>query len=221
MDVALPAVQADLGANMNGLQWILNAYNLPVASLLLVSGTLGDRHGRKRIFLYGLSVFILASILCGCSTTLPILIVGRALQGFGAAAMVPLSLTILSATFITPADKTKAIGIWSAISAFALVAGPALGGVLVHLLSWQSIFWLNVPLGVLTWGLAAHAIPSDPPASATKRPPLDWPGLFFSISMLATFALALSAGSEGQWLSPSVVKLIGVSGLSLAGFWDS
>ncbi len=218
MDVALPVVQKSLGANMTGLQWILNAYNLPIASLLLVSGTLGDRYGRKRIFLFGLGLFTIASIICGCATTLPGLIVGRTLQGFGAAALVPLSLTILSATFVEADEKTKAIGIWSAISAFALIAGPGLGGILISTLNWQSIFWLNVPLGLLTWGLAAYAVPADQSQADRNKPQLDWPGLIFSISMLSTFALALSAGGEGQWLSGSVVKLAAASVLSLVGF---
>ena len=122
-DVALPQIQANLGTNMAGVQWFLNAYHLPVASLLLVNGKLGDAFGRIRIISWGLVILHSASILCGIAPNLALLIVGRALQGIGASALIPLSLTILIATFTDEESRPKAIGIWSAVSAISLVAG--------------------------------------------------------------------------------------------------
>ncbi|MEO1403930.1 MAG: MFS transporter, partial [Cyanobacteria bacterium J06635_1] len=139
-DVALPQIQKELGANISGVQWFLNAYHLPVASLLLANGKFGDVFGRKRIFVLGLIAFTAASALCGFASNLPVLITGRTLQGMGAAALLPLSLTILTATFPDHKVRAKAIGIWSAVSALAMVAGPGLGGLLVDTVGWHSIF---------------------------------------------------------------------------------
>jgi MFS transporter, DHA2 family, methylenomycin A resistance protein len=216
VDVALPQIQNSLGANMTGLQWIINAYNLPVASLLLASGTLGDIYGRRRLFLLGLAIFTIASALCGFAPNLQLLIAGRTLQGIGAAALIPLSLTILTATFPDPQSKAKAIGIWSAVSALALVAGPGLGGLFVDRLGWQSIFLLNVPVGVITFKLTAGVI--QEPAQRTKQH-LDLPGLGCSIMAIASLTYALTQSSTSTGLSPQMLALLGVTGLSLLGFW--
>lgn len=206
VDVALPQMQNGLGANLVDLQWLINAYNLPVASLLLASGSLGDRYGRRRLFLLGLGLFTVASGLCGGAPHLPLLMAGRVLQGVGAAALIPLALTILTAAFPDPPAKTKAIGIWSAVSALALVAGPGWGGWLVDNWGWRSIFLLNVPLGLLAWGLTVRMIRVDHPRSSQH---LDLPGLACSLVAIASLTYALTQGLI--WLS--------VTGLSLVGFW--
>lgn len=214
VDVALPQIQKSLGANMLGLQWILNAYNLPVVSLLLTSGTLADIYGRKRVFLIGLAIFTISSAICGLAPNLEILIAGRSLQGIGAAALIPLSLTIVTTTFPEPKKRTKAIGIWSAVSALALFAGPGLGGLLVDRLGWQSIFMLNVPVGIITLIVTSRVVQEG--RNLTK-PRLDLLGLVFSIAFIAFLICVITEGSTGVW-SLHILWLLGITGLSLLGF---
>lgn len=216
MDVALPRIQQDLQANVTGLQWILNAYLLPVVSLLLPCGKLADLWGRRQMFLLGLTLFNVASIACGLAPTLPLLLAGRIPQGIGAAAMIPLSLTIVIATFPDLQERTKAIGIWSAVSALAMVAGPGLGGWLVDVLGWQSIFLLNLPLGLLTGVMTVRGVRVDQPQSTQ---PLDWPGLILIVPAIALLTYGFIQGSNAVELTPSLVGLIAIAGLCFCGFW--
>jgi EmrB/QacA subfamily drug resistance transporter len=215
-DVVLPQIQKSLGANVGELQWILNAYNLPVASLLLASSKLGDMYGRRRIILLGLIVFTAASAICGLAPNLELLIAGRALQGLGAAALIPLSLTMVTAAFSDLKQRATAIGIWSAMSALAMVAGPGLGGLLVDVLGWQSIFLINLPLGVFTISLICRGVEAD---RNLPQQHLDVPGLVLSVVAIASLTWALTEASKGTWLSPSLFGLLGVTVLSLLGFW--
>lgn len=215
VNLALPDIQLSLGSNVSGLQWILNAYTLAAASLVLTSGTLGDIYGRKRVFLLGLVIFTIASFICGIAPNLEILIAGRAFQGIGAAALVPGSLSILANTFPESKEKAKAIGIWAAISGIALVAGPVLGGLLVDSMGWQSVFFLNVPIGVVAF-LASSRVVRESKNPSKQR--LDVPGLLISIVLLASLTYALTEGNAGVWRSPLIVFLLAVAGLSLLGF---
>ena len=215
-DIALPQIQRSLGANVADIQWILNAYHLPVASLLLASGKFGDLYGRKRIFLYGLIIFTVASAICGFAPNLEILIIGRSLQGIGGAALIPLSLTIVTAIYPDPEARIKAISIWSAVSALAMLAGPALGGLFVDVLGWQSIFLFNVPLGVITLIMTLRGYQEERYAIAQH---LDVFGLLFSVVTIASLTWALTDGSKGAWLSPHTIGLLCVSGFSFLGFW--
>ena len=216
VNVALPKIQISLGSNVSGLQWILNAYNLSAASLVLTSGTLGDIYGRKRVFLAGLVIFTIASVVCGFAPSLGILIAGRTLQGIGVAALVPSSLAILADTFPEPKEKTKAIGIWSAVSGLALLAGPMFGGLLVDTLGWQSVFFLNVPLGVIAFGVTSRVVKEV--INPRKWSVIDVPGLVLSIVLLASLTYALTEGNAGLWKSPLIVFLLAVAGLSLVAF---
>ncbi|MEM9905615.1 MAG: MFS transporter, partial [Cyanobacteria bacterium P01_D01_bin.44] len=215
-DVALPQIQQELGANISGVQWFLNAYHLPVASLLLANGKFGDVFGRKRIFVLGLIAFTAASALCGFASNLPMLITGRTLQGMGAAALLPLSLTILTATFPDHKVRAKAIGIWSAVSALAMVAGPGLGGLLVDTVGWHSIFWVNVPLGLITLLMTLSSVKKD---KTPARQPLDWPGLLLSIASIALLAYTLTHAHDGRWFSSQRLLLLGLTALSFGLFW--
>ncbi|MDJ0734072.1 MAG: MFS transporter [Nostocaceae cyanobacterium] len=215
-DVALPQIQKSLGANVADIQWILNAYHLPVASLLLATGKFGDLYGRRRIFLSGLILFTVASAICGFAPNLEVLIAARGLQGIGAAALIPLSLTIVTAIFPDLEERTKAIGIWSAVSALAMVAGPGLGGLFVDVLGWQSIFLFNVPLGVITLIMTCRGFKENQNFTTQH---LDLPGLLLSIVAIASLTWALTDGSNGAWLSPHTIALLGVSCFSFLGFW--
>ena len=224
-DVALPQIQRSLGANVADIQWILNAYHLPVASLLLATGKFGDLYGRKRIFLYGLIIFTVASAICGFAPNLKILLIGRAFQGIGGAALIPLSLTIVTAIYPDPEARTKAISIWSGVSALAMLAGPVLGGLFVDVLGWQSIFLFNVPLGVITLIMTVRGYQEERYAIATRlgeaeiAKHLDVPGLLLSIVTIASLTWALTDGSNGAWLSPHTIGLLCVSGFSFLSFW--
>jgi MFS family permease len=147
VNVALPALQADLHATITDLQWVIEAYALFLGSLILVGGSMGDQFGRRRTFLGGVLLFTVASIACGLATSTRALIVARAIQGAGAAFLVPGSLAIISATF-DDAERGRAIGTWSGFSAMTSAIGPVMGGWLIEHVSWRAIFFLNVPLAV-------------------------------------------------------------------------
>ncbi|ADD42590.1 MFS transporter [Stackebrandtia nassauensis] len=148
VNVALPAIQKDLDTSLAGLQWVLNAFTICISALTLAGGSLGDRFGRKRVFVTGLAAFIVGTVVCAVSVNLGMLITGRLIQGIAAALLLPGSLSILAQTFTDPAERVRRIGIWAAVSAVGLVIGPVVGGVLIQAFGWPSLFWLCVPLGV-------------------------------------------------------------------------
>lgn len=215
MNVALPQIQTSLDTSLSGLQWILNAYTLPIASLVLPSGIVGDLYGRKRVFLGGLTIFTVASLICGFAPNLVTLIVGRSLQGVGAAALLPSTLTIITHTFPDPQEKTKAIGIWSAVSGLALIAGPALGGWLVDTFSWQSVFFLNLPLGILTFWVTFCFVKE---VKHSDKQHLDVPGALLIIVFLASLTWVLIEGNEVAWSSSLMLSLLAIAGLSFLAF---
>jgi EmrB/QacA subfamily drug resistance transporter len=206
VNLALPKIQSHLGSGISGLQWIINAYTLSGTSLALPSGTLGDIYGRKRVFLVGLVIFTVSSLVCGLSPSLGVLIAGRTLQGIGSAALVPGSLSILTDTFTEAKEKTKAIGIWSGISGIALVAGPILGGLLVDNWGWQSVFFLNLPLGAIAFW-ATFIVVKESKNPNQQR--LDIPGIVLSVVLVALLTYILTEVKFGMWRSPlMVLKLI-------------
>ncbi|KPV48577.1 MFS transporter, partial [Kouleothrix aurantiaca] len=172
LNVALPALQAGLGATGAQLLWVVNAYLLMLAALILFGGALGDSVGRKRVFGAGIGVFLLASLGCGLAPTIELLIAARVLQGLGGALMIPSSLARISAMF--PASgRGRAIGTWSSATTLVTIAGPVLGGVLAGAGLWRGIFLINLPLGLLALAALAR-LPADAPVSAA--PPIDYPG---------------------------------------------
>ncbi|MFJ9743555.1 MFS transporter, partial [Streptomyces sp. NPDC101166] len=150
---ALPTIRMELHTGLDGLQWIINSYTLTEAVLLLAGASLGDRFGRKRTFVVGMVVFTAASAACALSTSIGALIAARAVQGVGAAIVIPLTLTLL-AQAVPPAKRGAAIGMWSAMSGLAVGLGPVVGGAITNYASWQWIFWINVPIGAVLIPLA-------------------------------------------------------------------
>jgi EmrB/QacA subfamily drug resistance transporter len=178
VNVALPALQADLHATMTDVQWVIEAYALFLGALILVGGSLGDQFGRKRVFLVGVTCFTAASILCGLATSARLLIMGRALQGIGAAFLVPGSLAIISATF-SDADRGRAIGTWSGFSSITAAIGPVTGGWLIEHVSWRAAFLLNVPLAAIVLALSLRFMDESRDPSRTAR--IDWIGAALAV----------------------------------------
>ncbi len=178
VNVALPALQAALRASITQVQWVLEAYALLLGALVLVGGSIGDQFGRKRVFLVGVVVFTAASALCGLAPSVTILIAGRALQGIGAAFLMPSSLAILTATFEGP-ERGRAIGIWSGFGAMTTALGPVVGGWLIERVSWRAVFFLNVPLAALVIALTWRSVKESRDSSRTGV--LDWRGVALAV----------------------------------------
>ena len=195
---ALPSIREHLHASLEGLQWTVNAYTLTFAVLLLTGAALGDRFGRRRVFLLGLALFTGASAAAALAPSIEALIAARAVQGVGGAIVTPLSLTILSDAF--PAERRGlAIGAWSGIAGLAVAAGPLVGGAVVEGISWQWIFWLNVPVGLVLLPLGLRLRESHGPDRA-----LDLPGLGLASGGLLGIVWGLVNGNADGWTSPSI-----------------
>jgi EmrB/QacA subfamily drug resistance transporter len=212
VNIALPAIQRSFGAGVAGLQWVVNGYLLLLGSLILVGGALGDRVGRRRVFLAGIVLFALSSVGCALAPSLAVLVAARVAQGIGAALLVPQSLAILTACF--PASvRGKAIGTWAAASAITTSAGPPLGGLLIDLVSWRVAFWINLPLAMVALWLTWRFVPESRDERA--RGGLDWVGA--AIAVVALGALTLGLGelaSEHRRLAVVAVALaLGAVGL--------
>ena len=214
VNVALPSIGTDLNASVAGLQWLLNGYTLTLAALILIGGSLGDRFGRRRIFLVGIVWFAAASLLCGLAPTVPALVAARALQGAGGALLTPGSLAILQASF-APSDRGRAVGAWSGLSGVAAAIGPFLGGWLIGAGSWRLIFLINVPLAVAVVAVAVRHVPETRDPSADRG--IDVAGAVLTAVGLAAMTWALvEAGERGV---TGAVLAAGAGALaSLAGF---
>ena len=215
VNVALPVIQQDLGATTTDVQWIVETYALFLSSLILVGGSLGDLYGRRRIFALGITLFTLSSIWCGLSPTVLSLILARAVQGIGAALLVPGSLAIISASF-SEEQRGRAFGTWSGFSALTTVVGPVLGGVLVQYASWRWVFFLNVPLAAVVLAVLFWRVPESRDPSASGR--LDWWGtLLVTLGLGALVYGLLEAGSLGVG-SPLVLGALALGVVALLAF---
>ncbi len=215
VNVALPTIQADLHAQLSDLQWVVDAYTLPFAALMLTAGTLGDRFGRKRLFLAGLVLFLLGSLLCGVAPTLGWLLVGRVVQGTGAAALSPGSLAVLVAAFPEPRQRAQAIGLWAGISGVGLAAGPLVGGVLIQLSSWPAIFFVNLPVGIVALALGWPLLSESRNPKAQR---IDLPGQVLVTGALTCLIMALIESSSQSWTSPLILGLFSGAAVCLAAF---
>lgn len=192
VNVALPALQKDLGATVVGVQWVVESYSLLLAALLLVGGAMGDRYGRRRIFVLGTGLFAVASVWCGLAGSIGQLIAARAVQGIGAAFLVPGSLAIISNSFSNE-ERGRAIGTWSAFTAITAAIGPVLGGWLIETLSWRAVFFLNLPLAALVIVISIRHVPES---ANQEKGKLDWPGAILATLGLGTLVYGLIESSS-------------------------
>ena len=214
VNVALPAIQRDLGVGLSELEWIVSGYALTFAALMLVGGKLADAYGRRLLFVIGIAVFTLASLACGLATSGDMLIAARIAQGAGAAMMNPATLSIIAATF--PArQRGTAIGIWAGVSALALAIGPLVGGLLTDHASWHWIFFVNVPVGIL--GIAASFLLIDESHDPTHER-LDLPGLATSAIGLFALTYGLIEANTYGWGSPRIVGAFAIAAAGLLAF---
>jgi len=214
VNVALPAIQRGLRVTPGALEWTINAYVLSLASLIVVGGTLGDRYGRKRLFLIGLAVFTIFSVGCGLARSDAELIVHRALQGVGAAIMAPLSLSILVDAY--PAERrTTAIGIWASVAGLGFLAGPIVGGLLIARFGWPSVFFVNVPLALVGFIVGALAVRESRDADARA---LDPAGTVLITAGLFVLTFALIETNAHPWLSGYTLSLGAIALVTLAAF---
>jgi EmrB/QacA subfamily drug resistance transporter len=219
VNVALPAIQADLASSLEGAQWVVNGYMLMLGALTLVGGAAADRFGRRRVFAAGVLLFTVASVVCGLAPNAGVLIAARFVQGVGGALLVPSSLAIISAAF-SEETRGKAIGTWAGFSALTTALGPILGGALVDALSWRAIFFINVPLAAVTLAIAFAHVPEsrdDTPAG------LDWRGGLLATLGLAALVYGLTAASQRGWSDAVVLAALIASALVLAAFvwWEA
>ena len=214
VNVALPTISRELDAGVSELQWIVDGYVLVFASLLLTGGIAGDRYGRKKIFMAGLAIFTLASALCGLSQSTNQLIAARAFQGVGAALLMPGTLSIITVTF-PPHERAKAIGLWAGMSGLALALGPTVGGLMVEHLGWQSVFFLNVPIGIIALFTASRTV-RESVSEVTRE--LDIPGLLLGSGALFFATYALIEANEKGWSDPLIVGSLVASGVLAVSF---
>jgi len=208
VNLAVKQIGANLNAGVTALQWVVDAYNLVYASLLLTAGTLADLYGRRRIFVLGIALFTLGSAVCGLAPNAVVLVGGRAIAGLGAALEVPTSLAILTVAYPDTGERTRALGLWASCNGIAFIIGPTVGGVLVDAVGWRSIFLLIIPLCVATLALTMAAVPEskDP-----KGRSLDLPGQALAIAALGALSLAVIEGPRWGWGSPGSLLAVAIS----------
>ncbi|HHR6129648.1 TPA: MFS transporter [Providencia alcalifaciens] len=215
VNVALPAIGQELSTNLSMLQWVIDAYALCLSALILSVGPLSDRYGRKRVWLVGIAIFTLGSLICALASNIQWLLFGRAVQGIAAAALIPGALSIITQAFSNDIERIKVIGIWSAVSALSLIIGPILGGFLVDTFDWTTIFIINIPIGLLTLVLGGLGIAesADPDKAA-----LDPVGQLLSIVALGGITYGLIEAGDLGWDNPLTLGSLVLSTVALLGF---
>ena len=219
VNVALPSIQVDLGFSQENLQWVISAYALVFGGFLLLGGRAADLLGRRRIFLVGIVVFTLASLLAGLAWSETSLIGARALQGLGAAIITPAALSILSTTFVEGRERNIALGVWGAVGGFGAAAGVLLGGILTDALSWEWIFFVNIPIGVAGFALAPVLLAESRDARVKS---FDLPGAVLVTGGLSLLVYAITEAGRDGWLAGQTIAFFATSLALLAGFvgWE-
>ncbi|MER8443781.1 MFS transporter [Mesorhizobium sp. M1066] len=215
VNVALPTIQQALQTDFGGLQWVVDAYTLCLSAFMLSSGLIGDRYGRKRSWLAGVGIFVAGSLICAVAPNLPVLLAGRVVQGIAGSLLIPGALSILTQAFPDARQRAGVIGGWASFAAISLLVGPVLGGILVETVGWQSIFLINLPLGLITIALGAASI------NETAHPEhahLDLVGLALSILWLGALTFGLISAGENGWGEPRTVAALIAGLVGLAAF---
>jgi EmrB/QacA subfamily drug resistance transporter len=201
VNVALPAIRRDLLTTTSGLQWVIDAYTLVVASLLMLSGSLADRLGRRRTFQTGMVVFTVASLLCSAAPGLNSLVAFRMVQALGASMLNPVAMSIITNTFIEPGARARAIGVWGAVVGISMALGPLVGGGLTQMIGWRSIFWINLPIGAAAIVLTQRFVPESKAPRARRIDPV---GQLLVFAGLASLTYAVIEGPYHGWTSPLI-----------------
>jgi EmrB/QacA subfamily drug resistance transporter len=211
VNLALPAIRDDLGGGISGAQWTIDAYNITFAAMLLSSGSLGDRFGRRRLLRIGLTVFVIASVGCAAAPSLPLLLAARAVQGVGAALMLPQGLAITAAAFPDPVDRGRATAAWAMAAAMSVGIGPILGGVLTDSIGWRYIFWLNVPVGLLALLMTRFYLPESRDEDAAQ---IDIRGQILAVVGLGVLTLVLVEGRTLTTALTATLAVVAVAGIA-------
>jgi EmrB/QacA subfamily drug resistance transporter len=214
VNVALPSIRRDLSASTTGLQWVVDAYTLVVSSLLILSGSLGDRIGRRRTFQTGMVIFTVASVLCSLAPGLGALIAFRMLQALGGSMLNPVAMSIITNTFVEPRARARAIGVWGAVVGISMALGPLVGGGLTQAIGWRSVFWINLPIGGLAILLAQRFIPESKAPHARRIDPV---GQLLVSAGFASIIYSVIEGSRRGWTSPAILGLFALSAVALVG----
>ena len=213
VNVALPSIHHELRASISGLQWVIDAYTMVVASLLMMAGSMADRFGRRRVFQAGMALFMLGSLMCSLASDIHSLIAFRVLQALGATMLNPVAMSIIVNTFHEPAARARAIGVWGAVAGVSMALGPLAGGFLTQTVGWRSIFWINLPIGAAAMVLAALCIPESKAARPRRVDPL---GQTFVFMALATLTYAVIEGPRVGWHAPVIAGAFGLAVLAIA-----
>ncbi len=215
VNVAGPSLQRDLHTGVDGLQWIIDAYTLVLASLLMLSGSTADRIGRRRMFQTGLALFTLGSLLCSLAPSLGWLVFARVVQAIGGSMLNPVAMSIVTNVFTDPAERARAIGVWSAVFGLSMALGPVVGGVLIGAgLGWRAIFWVNIPVGLAALALTVRFVPESKAARARRPDPV---GQALVGGMLLAVTYGIIEGPSRGWGSAEILGCFGLAALLLLG----
>jgi EmrB/QacA subfamily drug resistance transporter len=219
VNVALPSIRRELDASLSGLQWTIDAYTLVIASLLMFSGSTADRIGRRRTFQVGLATFTLGSLLCSVAPGLGWLVAARVVQAVGGSMLNPVAMSIITNVFTEPRERARAIGVWGAVVGLSMGVGPIVGGALVDSVSWRAIFWINVPVGVAAFVLAARFVPESRAAHARRPDPV---GQLLVAAGLVSLTYGIIEGPRRGWGSPEIVLLFALAVAATVGLllWE-
>ncbi|MGZ6295437.1 MAG: DHA2 family efflux MFS transporter permease subunit [Candidatus Limnocylindrales bacterium] len=214
VNVTVPSIGSEMDASLSWLQWTVSAYTVVMASLLLFSGSMADRLGRKRTLVTGLSVFSIASVLCSVAPTIELLVAFRVLQGIGASMLNPVAMSIITNTFTEPRERAQAVGVWGAVFGASMAVGPIVGGELVSSVGWEWIFLMNVPLGLAAIALALRFVPESKASRPRRFDPL---GQALVVGVLAPLTYGIIEGPNAGWTSPTILIAFGTAASSLLG----